>query len=119
MGSPVIHWEMWSANPERASDFYKQVFDWEIQYLPEMDYRLVNTGGTGGINGGIMKPQDGPIPAPTSLYIAVDDLDAYGRKIVAAGGSLVVDNMEVPGMGRFSLFSDPDGRVMGIWKQNT
>jgi hypothetical protein len=24
----------------------------------------------------------------------------------------------VPGMGSFALFSDPDGRVMGIWKAN-
>ena len=25
--------------------------------------------------------------------------------------------MEVPGVGRFALFEDPDGRVMGIWEQ--
>ena len=32
------------------------------------------------------------------------------------GGKVVLDEQEVPGMGWFSLFSDPDGRVMGIWK---
>ncbi len=35
---------------------------------------------------------------------------------MAAGGKVVVEEQEVPGMGAFSLFSDPDGRVMGIWK---
>ena len=116
MGRPVVQWELWSQNPESVSEFYKKVFDWEIQHIPELDYRLVNTGGTGGIGGGIMKPQDGPIPAPTSLYIDVDDLAAYGKKIVAAGGTMIVENQEVPGMGSISLFLDPEGRMLGLWK---
>jgi predicted enzyme related to lactoylglutathione lyase len=81
-----------------------------------MDYRLVNPGGTGGIGGGIMKPQDGQIPAPTMCYIDVDDLAAYGKKIVAAGGTMIVENQEVPGMGAISLFLDPEGRMTGLWK---
>ena len=38
-----------------------------------------------------------------------DDLDAYGKKVVDAGGKIVVDKMEVPGGGHFTLFEDPDG----------
>ena len=34
-----------------------------------------------------------------------------------AGGTLVVEKQEVPGMGTFSLFTDPDGRMLGIWKR--
>lgn len=30
---------------------------------------------------------------------------------------MIVEKMAVPGMGAFSLFSDPDGRVLGIWKR--
>jgi uncharacterized protein len=115
MGRPVVHWEFWSRNPQGVADFYKTVFDWEIQHIPEMNYRLAKTG-EGGIGGGIFEPKEGPIPAPTSIYIDVDELDAYGRKVVAAGGQIVVDKQEVPGMGSFSLFSDPEGRVVGMWK---
>ena len=117
MGRPVVHWEFWSEDPEKVSDFYKKVFDWEIRHIPEMNYRMVETGGTGGINGGIMKPQKGPWPDKLSLYIDVDDLDAYGKKIQEAGGKVVVDKMDVPGVGKLSLFEDPDGRVIGMWKQ--
>ncbi len=60
MGSPVVHWEMWSEDPTRVADFYKQAFDWDINHIVEMDYHMVNTGGKGGINGGIMKPKKGP-----------------------------------------------------------
>ncbi len=24
MGRPVVHWELWSENPEKISDFYKK-----------------------------------------------------------------------------------------------
>ena len=117
MGCAVVHWELWSKDPARVSDFYRKVFDWNIQHVPEMNYRMVETGGAGGINGGIMQPdRSGPWPGNMSFYISVDDLAAYRRKIVAAGGKVVVEEQEVPGMGAFSLFSDPDGRVMGIWK---
>ena len=117
MGRPVVHWELWTEDPEKVSDFYKTVFDWEIRHMPEMNYRLVETGGEGGINGGIMTPQKGPWPGNLTLYVDVDDLDAYAKKIKDAGGKVVVDKMEVPGMGHLSLFEDPDGRVMGMWKQ--
>ena len=52
-----------------------------------------------------------------TLYIDVDDLDAYGDRIKEAGGKLLVDKMEVPGVGQLSLFEDPDGRMLGLWKQ--
>jgi predicted enzyme related to lactoylglutathione lyase len=52
-----------------------------------------------------------------AFYIDVDDLDAFGEKVEAAGGTIVVDKQDVPGIGQFSLFEDPDGRVMGMWKQ--
>ena len=56
-------------------------------------------------------------PGNMALYIDVDDLDAYAEKIRSAGGKIVVDKMEVPGVGYLSLFEDPDGRVLGMWKQ--
>jgi len=119
MGKPVVHWEFWSKDPAKVSDFYAKVFEWKIQDIPELKYRLADTGGKGGINGGIMKPQrEEPWPGSMAFYIAVDDLAAYRKKIVAAGGKILVEEQEVPNMGSFSLFSDPDGRVLGIWKQN-
>ena len=117
MGQPVVHWELWSEDPDRAAEFYKTVFDWEIKNIPEMNYHLVETGGKGGINGGIMKPQKGPWPGKMVFYIDVDDLDVYGDKVKKAGGKIVVDKMDVPSVGQFSLFEDPDGRVLGMWKQ--
>ena len=117
MGQPVVHFELWSPDPARVSDFYQKVFDWQVRPIPEMNYHLVETGGTGGINGGIMKPQEDPWPGNMTLYVDVDDLAAYRQRVVAAGGKILVEQQDVPGVGQFSLFADPDGRVLGMWKQ--
>ncbi len=117
MGRPVVHWEFWSDDPDRASRFYQEVFDWQIRALPDLNYYLVETGGTGGINGGIMKPQRGPWPGKLAFYIDVEDLDKYAMKIRDAGGKIILDKMDVPGVGQLSLFEDPDGRVLGMWKR--
>jgi predicted enzyme related to lactoylglutathione lyase len=117
MGQPVVHWEMMSKDPAKVSAFYQKIFDWKIQNMPEHNYRAVETGGTGGINGGIFKPdREGPWPGNMTLYINVDDLESYRRKIVAEGGKIHVEEQEVPGMGWLTLFTDPEGRMMGLWK---
>jgi predicted enzyme related to lactoylglutathione lyase len=119
MGSPVVHWEMMSKDPAKVSAFYEKLFGWKIQNHPEMNYRIVDTGGEGGINGGILKPErEGPWPGNMVLYVDVDDLAAYRKKVVAAGGKIQVEEQPVAGMGAFSLFTDPDGRMMGLWKTN-
>ena len=117
MGQPVVHWEFWSEDPARVSRFYQEVFEWNIREIPDLNYRLVEPGGSGGINGGIMKPQAGPWPSKLALYIDVDDLDVFSERIRRAGGKILVDKMNVPGVGQLSLFEDPDGRVLGMWKQ--
>lgn len=118
MGRPVVHWELMSKDPGKVAAFYEQIFGWKIQQMPEMNYRLVETGGKGGINGGIFKPErQEPWPGNMTLYIDVDDLAAYRERILAAGGEIRVEEQEVPGMGSFTLFADPEGRMMGLWKQ--
>jgi uncharacterized protein len=64
-----------------------------------------------------MKPKAGPWPAKMAFYIDVDDIDSYSERIRQAGGKIVVAKTNVPGVGELSLFEDPDGRVLGIWKQ--
>lgn len=118
MGKPVVHWEFWSMDASKVSDFYAKVFDWKIQSVPGMEYRFVDTEAGSGINGGIMTPdRSGPWPGNMAFYIDVDDLAAYRKRITDAGGKILVEEQQVPGMGSFSLFADPEGRVLGIWKQ--
>ena len=117
MGQPVVHWELMSKDPAKVSEFYAKLFGWKVTHMPEINYRLVDTGAKMGINGGILRPdREGSWPGNTLFYIAVDDLAAYRKKIVDAGGQICVEEQEVPGMGWLSLFTDPEGRMSGLWK---
>jgi predicted enzyme related to lactoylglutathione lyase len=117
MANPVVHWELYSKKPASLADFYGKVFGWNIKHMPEMNYRMVDTGGEGGINGGIIDPgKEGRWPSHTIFYVAVDDLAAYRKKIAAGGGKIHIEEQPIPGMGAFSLFTDPEGRMMGLWK---
>jgi predicted enzyme related to lactoylglutathione lyase len=120
MGRPVVHWEFMSKDPENVSGFYAKIFGWKVTHHPQINYRVVETGAKGpmpGINGGILKPdREGPWPGNMLFYILVDDLAAYREKIVAAGGKIHVEEQAVPGMGTLSLFTDPEGRMNGLWK---
>ena len=117
MGQPVVHFEFWSPNPQRVADFYGTAFGWQVKHLPEMNYWLTNSGSKAGINGGIMQPQPGPWPGNVCLYISVPRLEDALAQVRAAGGKIVVERMEVPNMGAFALFEDPDGRVNGVWEE--
>ena len=124
MGNPVVHWELMSKEPQKVADFYARIFGWKVTHHPEINYRIVETqadrgneGSMPGINGGIVKPdREGPWPGNMLFYILVDDLSAYRTKVAAAGGKIHVEEQKVPGMGKFSLFTDPEGRMMGLWK---
>jgi predicted enzyme related to lactoylglutathione lyase len=117
MGRPVVHWELMSKDPAKVAAFYEKIFGWKIQHRPELNYRIVETDGGGGINGGILKPErPEPWPGNMTLYIDVDDLAAYRKRVLGEGGKIHVEEQEVPGMGSFTLFTDLEGRMMGLWK---
>lgn len=118
MPNPVQHFEFWSDDPERLSKFYEQALAWKVQAHPQIDYHVVDTdSGGAGIGGGILKPQAGPWPAKLTFYITVPDLAQARSNVTEAGGKILVEHQPVPGVGEFALFEDPDGRVMGLWRE--
>lgn len=116
----VVHFEILATDPERAVQFYKDVFGWEISKWegPE-DYWLVTTGPEGemGINGGIMRRTqevDGESPTAYVCTVGVESLDEYVMKVEANGGSVVVPKMAVPGVGWLAYCKDTEGNQFGM-----
>ena len=119
MGRPVVHWELWSQDPDKASAFYAQAFDWKItaQDMGQMKYWTVDTENESGINGGIMKPNSGPVPGNMCLYIQVASIEVALERIARAGGKTIMEQTDIPNVGAFALFEDPDGRVNGVFEE--
>ena len=123
--NPVVHFEMPYENHERLSKFYSKAFGWGMQNTgPEMgDYVLAATAETdenqmvktpGTINGGFFpKNQQGTTPYP-SVVISVDDIKQSMKMINDAGGKVIGDPIEIPGIGQYVYFTDTEGNRAGI-----
>jgi predicted enzyme related to lactoylglutathione lyase len=110
----VVHFEINADDPARAAKFYTGVFGWKInKWDGPMDYWLVDTGeGDPGINGGVTKRMN---PQATSVNtVGVDDLDAFVKKVEAAGGKIVTPKMPIPGMGWLAYATDSEGNMFGM-----
>jgi predicted enzyme related to lactoylglutathione lyase len=120
----VVHFEIPADDEGRAREFYRSVFDWQLQEMPDMQYTLIGTTPVdektqvptepGAINGGLMKRSDAT-PAPV-ITVDVESIDDSLKQIEASGGSTVTPRTEIPGMGAFGYFKDTEGNVIGLWE---
>src|SRR5215510_1247329 len=114
--NPVVHFEMPYDDRQRMARFYESAFGWQTQLLDENmgNYVLATTTETdekgpkkpGAINGGFFpKRPDWPAQHP-SIVIAVTDINASIRKVKEAGGKVLGEPMDIPGVGRYVSFND-------------
>ena len=107
----VVHFEFSADDPERAVQFWREAFDWEVE-TPMPDYHLVHTGEGVGIDGAVMNNAVGHKKrGRTTVTIGVGDLEAATAKILQAGGKLEYGPHEIPGVGQISMFTDPEGNT--------
>jgi uncharacterized protein len=115
------HIEFLTEDADRSKRFYLEVFpNWRFEDIPGADYVNVQTsedGIEGGI-GGLAEATGTAPPATTGLYayLLAPDMDATLAAIERAGGQIVIPKTDVMGMGEFAHFRDPDGNLIGLWR---
>ena len=114
----VVHIEIPSQNRAESASFYKDLFGWEFQHMPDgsMPYTTFEAGNTGG---GFPEVGEMNKPGDVLVYIASDDLEGDLKKIEGLGGKTVMGKTEVPGFGHFAVFTDPTGNRVALWKGNS
>jgi len=50
------------------------------------------------------------------IYVLVESVDEYAKKIQGAGGTIIVPKRAVPTMGYFTQALDTEGNVFAIWE---
>ena len=106
-----------SDNAAASAGFYSSLFGWDAMEVPDGGgYTMLLQDGKAVAAAGVN--QSGG-PAAWSTYIATDDADATAAKITAAGGSLIVDVMDIFDAGRMAFALDPQGALFGIWESGT
>ena len=123
MSARVVHFEVPFDDADRARAFYTEVFAWQIQFMPELQYHIVSTGPLtdqgmpsepGYIGGGMLERQD-PVTKPV-ITLQVDDIDATLVAIKEHGGAALGEKLAVGTMGFAAYFNDSEGNLMGLWQ---
>lgn len=117
--NPVVHFELPYEQEDRVATFYASAFGWRTQSLGEEmgHYVLVTTAEedaqpgapAGAINGGLFpKKPDWPAQYP-SIVVGVQDIQESMAKVNEAGGEVLGEPMEIPGIGLYVSFLDTEG----------
>jgi len=103
--------ELLTSDVEAAKRFYGALFGWEMEEVSPagMPYTMLKAGGNPV--GGIMTiPAQAEGMAPQwGTYVTVEDVDATAKKAEELGAQICVPPTDIPSVGRFCVFRDPQG----------
>ena len=123
MTGRIVHFEIPFDDGDRARAFYSDVFGWQTQEMPEMQYTMAMTGPVGEdgmanepgyINGGMFQRTDN-LNVPV-LTINVDSIDEALPKAESNGGKTVEAKQLVGDMGFVAYINDSEGNLIGLWE---
>lgn len=108
-----------SPDLDRTVSFYGELFGWEAERDPRPEaggYVMFKKKGKYVAAGSPPPPGQEGVPPHWSTYIASDDVDATAKRVTEAGGTLLMEPMDVFESGRMVLAQDPVGAVFGVWQ---
>jgi predicted enzyme related to lactoylglutathione lyase len=122
--NPVVHFEMPYDDRARMARFYATAFGWQTQMLgAEMGHYVTaataETGPDGPlrpgtINGGFFaRKPDWPAQHP-SVVIAVDNIQGAMKQVTQAGGQVLGEPVEIPGIGHYVSFMDTENNRVSM-----
>lgn len=120
----VVHFEVHADDPERAIAFYSQVLQWKFtHWAGPQDYWLIETGPASepGINGGMVRRRgiiDGQAVIAYVCTVDVASVDECLERVRAAGGTVAVEKMPVPGVGWLAYAKDTEGNILGVMQND-
>lgn len=115
--------ELLTTDPGAAVGFYRGVFGWgtETKDMGDLgDYTLFDRPGVPDPTrdgapawaGGLMKSPPGVPFSFWLTYVQVEDTDAAAQRAADLGANLTVPPTDIPEIGRFCTFMDPQGAAL-------
>ena len=121
----VVHFDIMAGDPQRAIDFYADVFGWTFEQWNgnEMEYWLVMTGDEDdpGIDGGLTRRrEDAPASSEANAFVCAietEDVEATIDDVEAAGGVVTTEVMDIERAGRLAYCLDTEGNQFSLWEE--
>lgn len=113
--------ELATPDIEASASFYGELLGWEIPEMPNSaelgGYRRAKLNGK-DVAGVAPLMQEGQPPS-WNTYVSVADARATLAAVGEAGGQVMVEAMDVMGLGTMGVFTDSTGAVCGVWQPGT
>ena len=105
--------------PDRAVNFYRNVFDWQLnKWDGPSEFWEIKTGESDepGIDGGLSKRER--IGEWITPFINIKSIDQYISKIESNGGKIIQPKTAIPTIGYTLLFKDTESNTIGLFEEN-
>jgi predicted enzyme related to lactoylglutathione lyase len=107
-------------DPEKAVDFYTELFGWEAEETMGIDspgkYFMCTLRGRAVAAIGSLRGGGVPSVPAWGTHIWVESADEVAAKVVDEGGSVVAEAFDLLDAGRMAVVADPAGAVFGLWQ---
>ena len=116
VGAPV--WiELFTSDPDRAQDFYGQIFGWSVVSPgPEYGGYFNFIKSEQMIAGGMRNDGSTGMGDLWSVYLASRDNDKVAAAVTEHGGVVHIAPMQVMDLGNMCMFMDAGGAWLGAWQ---
>lgn len=119
--TPIVWFEIYVDNMERASQFYETVLDVKLEPLstPSIDSMTMNSFPGDmenyGANGALVKMEGVKAGGnSTIIYFGSQDCTTEENRIEKAGGKIFKPKMSIGEYGFITLFFDTEGKMVGL-----
>ncbi|MFD8547145.1 VOC family protein [Streptomyces sp. NPDC059649] len=103
---------------EGAKSFYGEVLGWTFGEAASEFGNYTQAYSDGKAVAAVVPPMPGgdDVPSAWCLYFAAPDVAHTAEKIKGAGGTLLMEPMQVGSFGSMVLAKEPSGAVFGVWQ---
>lgn len=109
--------ELWTPDAATALAFYEQVFGYTHDSMdmgPQGTYYILKAGDKP--RAGLFQSPDDKTPPMWLPYVQVADCDASAATATQLGAQVVMPPTDIPKVGRFAVFVDPQGAAIAVIK---
>ncbi|RNI25439.1 VOC family protein [Flexivirga caeni] len=98
-----------------AQDFYEKLFGWDVRRDQTDEDYLVCRKDDQPV-AGLQHQYGGEAPPYWTTYFATEDVEATCAAVTAAGGQVLTEPFDLPGLGRSAYCADSSGAFFGLWQ---
>jgi predicted enzyme related to lactoylglutathione lyase len=108
--------ELMTNNVDAAGKYYVNLLGWKSDHMPQMNYTMFKVGEQNVVGMTPLPPPMAKAPSHWMIYFAVESCDETVKKVGSLGGKVLVPGTDIPKMGRFAIFQDPQGAAFAVFQ---